>query len=118
MTALERCPFCGGEAHIVEYSYDPSVNGDVQIECSCGVSGKLYANHNCDIAVSDWNRRTPDYKSLAKELAEALVIMEKLVAEYHKRDMPMLSVNGLRVCDVCAAMGKATAALLAAGVEI
>lgn len=67
MSELKPCPFCGGEAHIVQWSnkYDAVCQNrecDVFLDC--------YASY--EQAVNAWNTRTPDTTALLKQALEAL----------------------------------------------
>ena len=71
MATLEGCPWCGGKASVRIYPM-----GERQIACgSCGAT-PFKKSVTTDRAFEDmataWNRRTPDYRALAVELATAI----------------------------------------------
>ena len=59
MDGLKKCPFCGGEAKVMELYYAGSHPNDIfgyEVECqSCGVSGVDW--DTAKEAVDAWNER-------------------------------------------------------------
>lgn len=50
---LKPCPFCGGEAHLSNWS------DGAYVWCECGVKTEVYLHSGCvDKAIEAWNRRT------------------------------------------------------------
>lgn len=58
-TVLKSCPFCGGEAELMEswaYGYHES-----RIQCKrCAISTQLGPFHSRGVATRAWNRRVGD----------------------------------------------------------
>lgn len=52
-TDLKPCPFCGGEAHLLNWT------DQAYVWCECGVKTEVYLHSGCvDKAIEAWNRRT------------------------------------------------------------
>lgn len=57
MTELKKCPFCGSEAEIEEYT-----DGTYAVVCSCNISEcevqpTTYWHYSKEKAIEAWNRR-------------------------------------------------------------
>lgn len=64
-TDLKPCPFCGGEAHLSNWS------DGAYVWCECGVKTEVYLHSGCvDKAVEAWNRRTDDHFREVKEMVK------------------------------------------------
>ena len=65
MYELKPCPFCGGEAVVIEHPLEPQIT-TFGVECSwCG--GKTEQNFVSKIgAIGAWNRRANDDNSLSE----------------------------------------------------
>lgn len=51
-TDLKSCPFCGGEAHLSNWT------DQAYVWCECGVKTEVYLHSGCvDKAIEAWNRR-------------------------------------------------------------
>lgn len=62
-TDLKPCPFCGGEAHLSNWS------DGAYVWCECGVKTEVYLHSGCvDKAIEAWNRRTDDHFREVKEM--------------------------------------------------
>ena len=93
MLELKRCPFCGGEAVLDGgdgYRWTVDCNQwavdekDPEDGCRCGIG---YYDTEAG-AIAAWNRRTPDYRALAQELA-----------------IPMLAFLRVLTCPECVKRG-------------
>jgi hypothetical protein len=59
MGDLLPCPFCGGEARLIEC-------GDAYVECSnCGSEGSWNSLGRADLAIAAWNRRAPGWHPIS-----------------------------------------------------
>ena len=55
---LKPCPFCGGEARIIEHEFT-GANNTYGIKCECGTQGFQFWE-SIDEAIEAWNRRAED----------------------------------------------------------
>ena len=58
MAKLKPCPFCGGEARIIEHEFTGADN-TYGIKCKCGTQGFQFWE-SIDDAIKAWNRRAQD----------------------------------------------------------
>lgn len=56
MTELKRCPFCGGEAEIIEHIFG-TLEHSYGVECTdCGAKTWQFYSEKTDV-IEAWNRR-------------------------------------------------------------